>query len=118
MQALAGLADERRQPALDIEMHVFGIERPGELAAANLAADAREAALDGAQIRFADNAGAGEHARVRQRPGDILLGEPPVEVDGGGKALYALGDRRPEAAGPRLRLNRHVRTMSFEYSLR
>src|SRR5690242_1336301 len=113
MQALAGFTDQRREPALDVEMHVLGVDRPDELALVDLAPDAREAALDRRKIRFLDNAGASQHARVGERGGDVLPGEPPIETHRGAEALYALVDRLPEAARPRLRLARHARTMSL-----
>ena len=42
----------------------------------------------------------GEHARVRERAGDVGVGEPAVEVDRRGEALDELGDGLAEAAGP------------------
>src|SRR4051812_19725661 len=113
MQALASLAHEHGQPALDVEMDVLGVERPGEPAALDFTPNAREAALDGAQIGFADNAGRGQHARMRERPDDIVLGEAAIEVDRGGEALYALGDGGPETARPGLGRSLHGRIISF-----
>ena len=113
MQALARLADERGEPALDVEMHVLGIARPGELALLDLAAHACEAALDRRKIRFLDDAYAGQHARMGKGGGDVLRGKPSIEINRGAEALYALVDRLPEAARPRLRLARHARTMSL-----
>src|ERR671935_801754 len=107
MQALPGLAGKRGQAPLDVEMHVLGLERPGELALLDLAADAREAALNRRKIRFLDDAGASEHARVGKGGGDVLPREPPIEINRGAEALYALVDRLPEAARPRLRLPLH-----------
>ena len=74
--------------------------RPGELAALDLAADRRHAALDRGEVGRGQHADGGEHARVRERARDVDAGEAAVEVDRRGVALDALGDRLGEAAGP------------------
>ena len=113
VQALAGLADKRGQPPFDVEVHILGVERPGELALVDLAPDPREAALDRRKIRFLDDAGRCQHACMGEGGGNIVPGKPPIEINRGAEALYALVDRLPEAARPRLRLARHARTMSL-----
>src|SRR5882762_533269 len=113
MQALAGLPGKRGEPALDIQVYILGVDRPGELALLDLAADACEPALDRRKIRFLDNAGRSQHARMGKGGGDVLPGKPSIEINRGAEALYALVDRLPEAARPRLRLARHARTMSL-----
>jgi len=42
--------------------------------------------------------GAGEHAGVRERGEDVVLGETAIESDRGAEALYALVDGLPESA--------------------
>jgi len=119
VQPLAGLADDRGQALLDVEMHVLGVERPGKAAAFDLAAHLGEAALDGRKIALRDDAGRREHARMGKRSGDVLLGETLVEADRGAKALYPFVDGLPESArpylpaGPRLPLSGHARTISL-----
>ena len=83
------------------------------LAAALYASPGVTAALDRRKIRFLDDAGARQHARMGKGGGDILRGQPPIEINRGAEALYALVDRLPEAARPRLRLARHARTMGL-----
>ena len=101
VQALAGVADERGQAPLDVEVHVLEVARPGELAALDLApyrAACRARSPRGRRPRGSSDRG--EHSRVRERAGDVDVGEAPVEVDGRGVALDELGDRLAEAAGP------------------
>ena len=50
MQALARVADQRRQPALDVEVHVLGVERPAKAPGVDLPPDALEAAPDRRQV--------------------------------------------------------------------
>jgi hypothetical protein len=100
MQPLPGVADERRQPALDVEMHIFGVERPLEGSGLDLAPHAREPALDRGEVAPRQDAGRGEHARVSERAFDVILGEPPVEGDRCRKALDLLVDRLPESTRP------------------
>ena len=50
VQALAGVADERGQARLDVEVHVLEVELPLELAALDLRRDLRQAALDRGEV--------------------------------------------------------------------
>ena len=50
MQSLAGIADERRQPVLDVEMNVLEVARPRELAALDFVLDRLHPALDRREI--------------------------------------------------------------------
>ncbi len=43
VQAFAGVADQRGQPLLDIQVHVFQVQRPDEFAADDLVLDLRRA---------------------------------------------------------------------------
>jgi hypothetical protein len=50
VQALAGVAGELDQARLDVEMHVFEVDSPGEVAALDLLAHRRQPALDRRQV--------------------------------------------------------------------
>ena len=100
MQPLAGVADERRQAPLDVEMHVLGLDRPLERARADLVADEGEAALDVGEVRSSDNPAGGEHPGVGERALDVEFGEPSIERHRRGITLDARIHRFGEAAGP------------------
>ena len=72
VQPLAGVADELRQPRLDVEVHV--LERraairsaPGSISSRDL----RQAALDRRQVGGADDALRGQHLGMREAAGDV-----------------------------------------------
>ncbi len=96
MQAFAGVADQRRQPLLDIEMHILVVDRPREVAAIDFATDGGHAAFDGGEIGRRNDALAGQHARVGQRPADVLQRHALIEADRCRIALdqirYGLGE--------------------------
>jgi hypothetical protein len=46
VQPLSGIADQRGQPLLDVEVHVLEVGRPRKLPALDLCLDRIEAALD------------------------------------------------------------------------
>jgi hypothetical protein len=100
VQALAGVAHEVGQPALDVQVHVLVVERPGERAGRDLDTDRREPALDVGQVAGRQDAGAREHAGVGERAVDIGVGQAAVEPHRGGVALDEISDRLGEAAGP------------------
>ena len=100
MQPLAGVADQRDQSLFEIEMDIFEIARPGELAALDFAADLLHAALDRLDVGGRQHAGRAEHPGVRERRRDVGIGEALIEIDRCGVQLDELGDRLAEAAGP------------------
>ena len=113
VQPLAGVAGERGQAALDVHVHVFEIDRPLELAGADLVADLGEALLDRGEVGGGEDVDRVQHARVCERALDVELSEPPVEIDRRGKPLDELGHRLVKAPRPRrcrvfLFLLRHV----------
>ena len=101
MQPLAGIADERGQPALDVHVHVFEIDRPFEAAGADLVADLGEALFDRGKVGGGEDVGRAQHARVRERARDVEFSEAPVEVNGRGKALDEPGHGFAKAPRPR-----------------
>src|SRR5262249_14990366 len=117
VQPLAGIAGERGEALFDVEVHVLGVERPGELAGGDLLADLRQALLDRLQVAPGENAARSQHPRVRQRRRDILLGQPLIERYGSREALDLLVNGLREAAGPGLRLLRHNFTMRLNTAL-
>ncbi len=100
MKALAGIADQVCEPLLDIQMYILKINRPGKHSPADLPEDRVHAAFDIGKILGWEHADRMQHARVRQRRGDIELGEPLVEVDRCGIALHQFRDRFAEPSGP------------------
>ena len=111
MQALARIADQRGQAPLDVEVHVLVVERPLEAARLDLAAHLREAAHDGGHVAAREDPARAEHARVRERAGDVERREAPVESDRGGEFLDQRVDRLPETTGPKLLLLGHAPKM-------
>ena len=67
------------QPPLDRGVDVLVRVGQLELAVLQLTLDAAEAALDGRQLRTADDSGDGKPARVRDAAGDVVGVE--LEVD-------------------------------------
>src|SRR5258708_13516052 len=63
VQALAGLSDETDQPALDVEVHVLGLQRPAEPSRLDFAGDPGQAALDRPEIRRRQDSRDTEHAK-------------------------------------------------------
>ena len=100
VQALAGIADERGQALFDIEVHVFEVERPCELARLDFLGDDGHAALDVGQVGGGDDALLRQHPGVRQRAADILAPHALVEVDRSGVAFDEIGNRLGESSGP------------------
>ena len=100
VQPLACVADERREAPLDVEVDVLEIARPGELPARYLAANCLHSALDRCAIDRCQDPDGSEHSRVRQRAGDVDLGETTIEIHRCGVPLDEVGDGLAEAAGP------------------
>ena len=88
MQAFAGIADQRGEALFDIQVHIFQIQLPDEIAADDFVFDLRQAALDVFQVLRADNVAGGKHLRVRQRALDIEQRQALVEVHRSGITLY------------------------------
>ncbi len=88
---------------LDIEMHVLQRAGPHEFAALDFAFDLFQAALDRGEVGRGEDARRREHARVRQRAGDIGGSQAAVEVHRGVETLHTLGHRLAEAPRPAAR---------------
>src|SRR5882724_4662649 len=112
MQPLARLADERREPALDGEVHVLVLGRPAELPALDLAPHAREALLDRRDVALRQDGARAEHARVGEGALHVVQRQPFVESERCGELFDRRIHRLPEAAGPKLLLLGHARTMT------
>ena len=104
VQPLAGVADQRRQPGLDVEVHVLELQLPLEAAGFDLVADLRHAALDVVEVGLGDDPLRGQHGGVRQAAGDVGLPQPLVEADAGGVALDEFAHRLAEQCRPGLLL--------------
>ncbi len=100
VQALAGVADELREPRLDVEVHVLELELPVECAGFDFLRDLGQAALDVGKVGRADDALRGEHARMRKAAGDVGAPQAAVEADAGGVALHERIDRLGKQRGP------------------
>ena len=80
MQPLAGVADERRQTPLDVQVHVLEVAATTRTRRAAISlADRRQAALDVAEVLRGDDADGREHACVGERARDVGVGQAPVE---------------------------------------
>ena len=100
VQALAGVADQRGQARLDVQVDVFQVELPFEFAALDFTLDLRHPAFDRGQVVGADDLLRGEHVRVRERAGDVDEREALVEKYRRRVALDQLGHRFREAGRP------------------
>ena len=99
VQALAGVADERGQALLDVEMHVFEIELPSNLpdsispTPASCRVRCRRGPCAAMMPCFAS-------ILARQRAADVLAPHALVEIDRGRVAFDEVGHRLGEASGP------------------
>ena len=100
MQALAGVTDFGGQCGLDVEVDVFLVERPGELAGANLGQQLGHATADRLEIVLGQDADVVQHGGVCQRTLNIELGQPIIEGNRRGIAFDDFGNRLGKAAGP------------------
>ena len=100
MQPLAGIANERGQPFLDVRMNVFELARPGKFAALDFGEHRLHPAFDGGHVVRAQDSHAGEHARVRERALDVDGSETAVEVHRRGIALDEVRNRLGESPRP------------------
>ena len=100
MQALAGVADQYRQPFLDVEVNVLEVDRPREAAGRDLLTDFGHAALNVGEILRAQHADGVQHPRVGERALDVERGERLIESCGSGEALDQIRHRLAEPAGP------------------
>jgi hypothetical protein len=100
VQALAGVANERGQALLDVEVHILEVDRPFELAGLDFFGDDGHAALDVGQVGGGDDALFGQHAGVGERTADVLAPHALIEIDRGGVAFDEVGNRLGEASGP------------------
>ncbi len=100
VQALAGVADQGSEALFDVEMHVFQVERPFELAGFDLLPDPGHAPFDVGQVLGGDDALPGQHSGVGQGGADVLAPHALVEIHGGGVTLDQVGNGLGEAAGP------------------
>jgi len=125
VQALAGVADQLGQAGLDVQVHVFQVELPLELAGLDLLRDLRHALADGFMVGGGDDALGRQHLGMRQAARDVGLPQALVEEHAGGIALDQIAHRLFEESGPGLGLGielvvrggrwligRHVRTRS------
>ena len=100
VQALAGIAHQLGQTLFDIQVHIFQIQQPFELAAIDLGQDLRHPTLYGFVILLADDFLRGQHLCMRERALDIDMRESLIEKHGRGVAFHKIGHRLGEAGGP------------------
>jgi len=111
-------SDELVQPALYVGVHVLerGVER--ERAALQLVHNLLEALHQLPGLGVGDDAGAREHARVRDAAAHVLAEQRAVHVDRGGEALHARIGRLGEAAAPGLGSSAAFRPGAFRSGAR
>ena len=102
MQSLARVAHQLRQPRFDVQVNVFKLQPPFELAAFNVLRDLRHAALNVGQVLRTDDGLRCQHVGMRQTA--LYIGPPQtlIEEDAGGVALYQLAHGLGEQGGPSL----------------
>ena len=96
-------ADELGEPPLDRHVDVLVGGQEAEAAGVELAAHAREPALEARALAPGEEPRAHQRAHVRHAAGDVVRVEAAVEGQGGREGLGRGGGRRGEASGPRLR---------------
>lgn len=79
-------ADELVQAALDVHVQVFQVRVPGESLFLDFLLDGGQALGDLGRVLLGDDALLGQHLGVGHRPGDVLLIQAPVVIDGNGIA--------------------------------
>ena len=98
MQAFAGVAHQLSQAGLDVQVYVFQVELPLELAGLDLGADLRHAAHNGRLVFGGEDALVAQHLGMRQRAGNVGLPQPLVKKHAGGVAFdqvaHGLGKQR------------------------
>ena len=83
MQTAACLTDRVRQTLLDIHMDIFKIHREIKAARVNLLQDILQPLDDCLFILIRDDPAFGEHRRMGDAAGDILMVHPLIEAYGG-----------------------------------
>ena len=100
MQALASVTGKLGEAGFYIEMDIFEIERPVELAGLDFLRDGGQAILNGGQIVRADDFLGGEHLGMSQRAANIDQSEALVEAYRCRIALDQLAHRFGKKTGP------------------
>ena len=100
VQALAGIADQFGQAALDVQVHVFEIKQPFEAAGLDFSQNTCHAATNGFKVGIADQFDGVQHLGMCQRALDIEFGQTFVEVHRCGVPFDEVGNRFGETGGP------------------
>ena len=102
MQTLARVTHQLRQPRFDVQVNVFELQLPPELAVFNVLRDLRHATLNVGQVLRTDDGLRRQHVGVRQTA--LYVGPPQtlIEKDAGGVALHQLAHGLGEQGGPSL----------------
>ena len=90
------------EAGFDVEVHVFEVELPLELARFNLGPNLRHAFFNGGLVVFADDALVAQHLGVGQAARDVGLPQALVKEHAGGVALDQLAHGFRKQGGPRL----------------
>jgi hypothetical protein len=100
MQALAGIADKRREALLDVEVHILIVEVPVETAGLDLAGYRGHTLFDRREVCGRDDGLARQHAGMRQRCADVLPPHPAVEEYRSSVSLDQIGNGLGKAPRP------------------
>ena len=100
VQPLAGIADQRGQTRLDVQVHVLEVELPLEAAGRDLVGDLLQTTPDRGMVVGADDALRRKHLGVGEAAGDVGLPHALVEADARGVALDELAHRLGEQRRP------------------
>ena len=73
MQLLAGIADERREPRLDVHVDIFKRFAPDELAALDFFPNVRQTIDDGAMFAGIENADCAQHVGVGDGAENVVV---------------------------------------------
>ncbi len=102
VQPVGRLADLLPQSSLDVHVHVLELAPEDEAPRLDLLPDLLQPAHDGLGVGGGDDPLAGQHAGVGDGAGDVLLVQPPVDVDAGGEGLRPRVGGLGEASAPDL----------------
>ena len=102
-QLAAEAAEPLQQAALQRGVHVLVVDGRAELPGGAGRLQVVQRGQDPAQLLRVEQAGAGEHPGVRPGAGDVVRGEPPVELHAHRQPGEGLGGAAGEPAAPQAR---------------
>jgi len=113
MEALACLADLRREARLDVHMDIFQADGEVEMTCLDLLENLVQAMFDRCHIGRRDDPLLAEHAGMGHGAADVLVVEALVEIDGGGELLDEFVGRLGETPAPEFVFCHRCRSLDY-----